>query len=236
VNVPTIEERTSYVLASREVNPTMDLRLFLARVTDIGVEVLGYGATTLAPEHASISEQLEPDYEPSRRGVGIPVIDTSKASELWLTLFEVRRPKGPHDSAYLKRLYNRLERLKLPQASSDGPMRVTSNVITESTLPIRSGHEREYGLEIAEGPGLDQIVAEHEAIYAAARQPAGRKQAEPIDPLTIRNPGIVPIFKLPGKIDAGLTEEFVTELNHRLFFGTYVHLEIDEPEWTQRLR
>lgn len=228
-------DRSSYLRATREVVPSSDLIKYLAQVANNGEPALGYVDAIIVKERLTAEEELLQQRVPRAIGVGIPAIEVYKARTLRSTLFEVRRPLGPHDGKYLRRLSDRLLDLGLENQPGPKLMVATASNILESTLPAHKNEIREFGLELNEGPMQAFLQKQHDQIYEEASRKVGSTQAEPISRETMPHPTVIPIFNVPAWTDDEKLTKFIDQLNHD-FIGTCVSLEFDGLEWDQKIR
>jgi len=227
-------DRFSYVRVVREVEPTVELEQFLARVAAHGIEYLGDKNSTLVRVPAPLHEQLQAGYEPKFVRVGIPAATVHRPDNTRATLFERRLPRSQRANSYLRRLQERFMKLDLdsigPLSATDVHSARTEDYIIETTSPERAKYEREFSLILQDGPVARQIRLQHEALYGLASQ----HRSLPNE--LIADPTIVPILTVPAHSDGQAVNELVEQVNQEATFGSLVNLRFYGPEVNAKIR
>lgn len=101
----------------------------------------------------------------------------------------------------------------------------------ETTRPGIGKGLREFGVVLNESPLTNSLRSRHEALYAEAQRKVGSTKTQSIQPETILDPTVIPIFTIPARTDDKVVIELIERLDGDAQFGSLATLTFKGPEW-----
>jgi|GEM_PF-4628436 len=193
------QDRYSYIRATREISPTIEVAKFLAKVSQIGSIALGFrDSTSLKLRENRWQDELEADYEPVHQGVGVPSLHVYPPNNLRYTHFEKLVPPQPGLNRLLSRLYGKVALQSVPSVIDDSKLLLCASTIVATTKPEYAALGEEYALRIDPGPLADLLRVQDEIIHRKVRGTgAGSEICGPYAPIE----PAVPFMRIPTKTD-----------------------------------
>ena len=210
--------RYSFVRASRDVHPSRELKILMAKVGRIGIRAFDPSDTTWLRPHDDLDEQLRPGYIPEFEGIDISGVESYKPSQLRLTQFERKgQPTTKLNGAYgrLATKMNAAENFKqelftVARTADVGdansiPLRITGITPSRNSEYAHLGEELAFNL--APSSVVDMLRRQNELIhsYVISRTGAGTNLDR-----AYHEPAVtIPFVRLPFEAEVADRENFI---------------------------
>jgi hypothetical protein len=232
-------DRVSYVRVLHEVKPSPELRPFLARVSGIAIEELGYSGSTMMSEKTATSSDDLMRFEPTLRVVGISRADLYPLTGLRTVAFERTLPRSQRANKSLRRLEARLSNADISDSDIEPKiLRGCAEYMIESTRPEHR-NVREFALEFAKDGLQAYLRAEHEALYEHSGIKSNSKLSEQ-NYGTFIDPTVLPLLTIPSDTDGHAVDRFMDAVNEMIMeyamYGQGLEVELEDREIVTRLR